>query len=116
MAQLAAAPKDNAHHPWKPPVGGLATAPGHDVVHGPDITVAPGLDPGDRRVPAERRRPLPAGVTPRTVRFFGARPGGAAPRATDLDRSYGSGSRTVTRPGQELLLLAYGRDVPGVDI
>ncbi|MFE7558689.1 hypothetical protein [Kitasatospora sp. NPDC057500] len=86
---------------------------GHDVAHGPDITAAPGLD---RRAPAGRPRPLPAGVTARTLRFFGARLDGVAPRATDPDRSYGSGSRTVTRPGQEPLLLAYGRNVPGVDI
>ncbi|MER7703256.1 maleylpyruvate isomerase family mycothiol-dependent enzyme [Kitasatospora sp. NPDC097605] len=112
-AQLADALRDNAHHPWTPPVGGLAAALGHDVVHGLDITVALGLD---RRVPAERLRPLLAGVTPRTLRFFGARLDGVGLRATDLDWSYPSGGRTVARPAQELLLLVYGRRVPGVDI
>ncbi|WP_380281141.1 maleylpyruvate isomerase family mycothiol-dependent enzyme [Kitasatospora purpeofusca] len=112
-AQLAAAMRDNADHPWTPPVGGLAAALGHDVVHGLDITVALGLG---RRVPAERLRPLLADVTPRTLRFFGARLDDVRLRATDLDWSYGSGSRTVARPAEELLLLAYGRSVPEVDI
>ncbi|MFE6865632.1 maleylpyruvate isomerase family mycothiol-dependent enzyme [Kitasatospora sp. NPDC057692] len=112
-AQLAAALRDNADHPWTPPVGGPAAALGHDVVHGLDITVALGLA---RRVPAERLLPLLAEVTPRTLRFFGARLENVRLRATDLDWSYGSGSRTVARPAEELLLLAYGRRVPGVDI
>ncbi|GGU01210.1 hypothetical protein [Streptomyces lateritius] len=38
---LAAFLRANA---WAPPVGGLAAALGHDVVHGLDITVALGLD------------------------------------------------------------------------
>ncbi|MER5349851.1 hypothetical protein ABT093_05920 [Kitasatospora sp. NPDC002551] len=67
-------------------------------------------------MPAERLRPLPEDATPRTLRFFGARPDGVRLRATDLDRSYGSGSRTVARPAEELPLLAYGRRVPGADI
>lgn len=45
---LAAFLRGNADHPWKPPVGGIETALGHDVIHGLDITVALGLD---RRVP-----------------------------------------------------------------
>ncbi|MEV6975416.1 maleylpyruvate isomerase family mycothiol-dependent enzyme [Kitasatospora sp. NPDC093806] len=111
--QLAATLRDNAHHPWTPPVGGLAAALGHDVVHGLDITVALGLD---RRVPADRLRPLLDAVAPRSLRFFGARLDDVRLRATDLGWSYGSGSRTVDRPAQELLLLAYGRRIPEVDI
>ncbi|MFE2108507.1 maleylpyruvate isomerase family mycothiol-dependent enzyme [Kitasatospora sp. NPDC059463] len=112
-AQLASAMRDNADHPWMPPVGGLTAALGHDVVHGLDITVALGLG---RQVPPERLRMLLDGITPRTLRFFGARLDGAALRATDLDWSYAGGPRTVARPAQELLLLAHGRRVPGVDI
>ncbi|WP_214414191.1 maleylpyruvate isomerase family mycothiol-dependent enzyme [Sphaerisporangium fuscum] len=33
-AELVSAIRDNAHHPWKPPVGGITAALGHDVVHG----------------------------------------------------------------------------------
>ncbi|WP_345491663.1 maleylpyruvate isomerase family mycothiol-dependent enzyme [Streptomyces roseoviridis] len=109
--ELAAALRDNAAHPWGPPVGGRAAALGHDVVHGLDITVALGLG---RRVPEERLRIVLDTVAPRTLRFFGARLDGVELRATDLDWSYGSG-RTVARPAQELLLLAYGRRVPGAD-
>jgi len=54
-AELAGAIRDNARHPWRPPVGGIAAALGHDVVHGLDISVALGLG---RRVPGERVRVL----------------------------------------------------------
>ncbi|CAM5247207.1 maleylpyruvate isomerase family mycothiol-dependent enzyme [Streptomyces narbonensis] len=103
--ELAAALRDNAHHPWKPP-GGLTAALGHDVVHGLDITVPLGLG---RRVPEERLRILLGTVTPRSLRFFGADLDGTVLRATDLDWSYGTGSRVVSRPARELLLLAFGR-------
>ncbi|MFB7589895.1 maleylpyruvate isomerase family mycothiol-dependent enzyme [Streptomyces sp. NPDC056169] len=109
--ELAAALRDHAHHPWKPPVGGLAAALGHDVIHGLDITVPLGLG---RQVPEERLRILLGTVTPRTLRFFGADLDGVTLRATDLDWSYGTGTgaRVVSRPAQELLLLAYGRTLP----
>nr|WP_229858664.1 maleylpyruvate isomerase family mycothiol-dependent enzyme [Streptomyces poonensis] len=106
--QLAAALRDNARHPWRPPVGGLAAALGHDVVHGLDITVALGLG---REVPEERLRIVLGTVAPRTLRFFGADLADVELRATDLEWSYGTGSR-VARPAQELLLLAYGRALP----
>ncbi|MEV6250318.1 maleylpyruvate isomerase family mycothiol-dependent enzyme [Streptomyces sp. NPDC051742] len=104
--ELAAALRDNARHPWKPPVGGLPAALGHDVIHGLDITVPLGLG---RRVPEKRLRILLATVTPRTLRFFKADLEGVTLRATDLDWSYGTGVQVVRRPAQELLLLAYGR-------
>ncbi|MEU6233972.1 maleylpyruvate isomerase family mycothiol-dependent enzyme [Kitasatospora sp. NPDC047058] len=107
--ELAAALRENADHPWTPPVGGFTSALGHDVVHGLDITVPLGLG---RRVPADRLRLLLDAVTPSSLRFFGARLDGTELRATDLDWSYGSG-RTVARPAQELLLLAYGRRIGG---
>ncbi|MEU4578483.1 maleylpyruvate isomerase family mycothiol-dependent enzyme [Nonomuraea sp. NPDC023979] len=107
-AQLAAALRDNAHHPWKPPVGGVAAALGHDVVHGLDITVALGLE---RAVPEERLRVLLGQVTPRTTRFFGADLAGVELRATDLDWSFGAGT-PLSGAAQDLLLLAYGRRLP----
>ncbi|GAA3079729.1 maleylpyruvate isomerase family mycothiol-dependent enzyme [Streptomyces olivoverticillatus] len=105
---LAAFLRDNAHHPWTPPVGGLAAALGHDVVHGLDITVALGLD---RRVPANRLRILLDEIRPSGLKFFGADLDGVRLSAEDLDWSYGSGS-PVYGAAQDLLLLAYGRRLP----
>jgi len=107
--ELVAALRDNAHHPWKPPVGGSAAALGHDVIHGLDITVALGLG---RQVPTERLRIVLGTVNPRTLRFFRANLEHTELRATDLEWSYGAGTQ-VERPAQELLLLAYGRTLPG---
>ncbi|MFI0778924.1 maleylpyruvate isomerase family mycothiol-dependent enzyme [Streptomyces sp. NPDC021212] len=106
--QLSAYLRDNAHHPWKPPVGGITAALGHDVIHGLDITVALGLD---RRVPEDRVRALLDAVNARTLKFFGADLTGVQLRATDLDWSYGTGA-PVTAAAQDLLLLAYGRKLP----
>ncbi|MFD5764464.1 maleylpyruvate isomerase family mycothiol-dependent enzyme [Streptomyces sp. NPDC127049] len=106
--QLAAWLRDNAHHPWTPPVGGLVSALGHDVVHGLDITVALGLD---RKVPAERLRVLLDHVTHRSARFFGADLSGTQLRADDTDWVFGSGT-PVTGAAQDLLLLAFGRRLP----
>ncbi len=106
--QLAAFLRDNAHHPWTPPVGGLASALGHDVVHGLDITVALGHD---RRVPEDRLRVLLDHVTARSARFFGADLAGIQLRATDLDWSFGTGT-PLTGAGADLLLVAFGRKLP----
>ncbi|MFI9240727.1 maleylpyruvate isomerase family mycothiol-dependent enzyme [Streptomyces sp. NPDC053079] len=105
---LAASLRDNAHHPWTPPVGGFPAALGHDVVHGLDITVALGLD---RRVPEDRLRILLDQIRPSGLKFFGADLDGVRLCAEDLDWSYGSGS-PVYGAGQDLLLLAYGRRLP----
>ncbi|RNG17938.1 maleylpyruvate isomerase family mycothiol-dependent enzyme [Streptomyces botrytidirepellens] len=107
-AQLAAYLRDNAHHPWTPPVGGFTAALGHDVIHGLDITVALGLD---RRVPEDRVRALLATVDARTLKFFGADLTGVQLRADDLDWSYGTGT-PLTGTAQDLLLVAYGRRLP----
>ncbi|MFD7549020.1 maleylpyruvate isomerase family mycothiol-dependent enzyme [Streptomyces sp. NPDC059578] len=107
--QLAAALRDHARHPWRPPVGGIAAALGHDVVHGLDITVALGLD---REVPHQRLRPLLERVTVKSGRFFGADLTGVRLVADDLDWSFGTGPELVG-PAQELLLVAFGRKVPG---
>ncbi|MGW2150050.1 maleylpyruvate isomerase family mycothiol-dependent enzyme [Nonomuraea bangladeshensis] len=107
-AELVGAIRDNAHHPWKPPVGGIAAALGHDVVHGLDISVALGLG---RRVPEDRVRLLLEQVTPRTLKFFGAELDGVELRADDLDWSFGAGA-PLTGAAQDLLLVAYGRKLP----
>ncbi|MFI0863189.1 maleylpyruvate isomerase family mycothiol-dependent enzyme [Streptomyces smyrnaeus] len=107
-AEIVAALRDNAHHPWKPPVGGLPAALGHDVVHGLDITVALGHE---RRVPEERTRVLLDGITPRSAKFFGADLGGVTLQADDLDWSYGAGA-PVSGAAQDLLLVAFGRRLP----
>ncbi|MFH9870753.1 maleylpyruvate isomerase family mycothiol-dependent enzyme [Streptomyces lydicus] len=106
--QLAGFLRDNAHHPWTPPVGGLASALGHDVVHGLDITVALGHD---RRVPEDRLRVLLDHVTARSARFFGADLTGIQLRATDLDWTFGTGT-PLTGAGADLLLVAFGRKLP----
>ncbi|QNS02925.1 maleylpyruvate isomerase family mycothiol-dependent enzyme [Streptomyces xanthii] len=105
---LVAALRENATHPWTPPVGGLAAALGHDVVHGLDITVALALD---RRVPAERLRLVLGGVDRRSLRFFRSGLEHHALRATDLDWTLdGSGSAgALEAPAQELVLRAFGR-------
>ena len=105
---LAAALRDNADHPWTPPVGGFESALGHDVVHGLDITVALGHE---RRLPENRLRILLDTVNARTLKFFRADLRGVQLRATDLDWTYGTGT-PVSGAAQDLLLLAYGRKVP----
>ncbi|MFD8542836.1 maleylpyruvate isomerase family mycothiol-dependent enzyme [Streptomyces sp. NPDC059649] len=106
--QLAGFLREHAHHPWKPPVGGIAAALGHDVVHGLDITVALGID---RRVPEDRLRVLLDHVTLRSAKFFGADLRGLALHADDLDWSFGTGT-PLTGSAQDLLLVAFGRKLP----
>ena len=107
-ARLAAFLRDNAHHPWTPPVGGIAAALGHDVVHGLDITVALGID---RRVPEDRLRVLLDDVRPRSLKFFGADVEGVRLCADDLDWSFGDGT-PVYGAAQDLLLVTFGRKLP----
>ncbi|WLW49909.1 maleylpyruvate isomerase family mycothiol-dependent enzyme [Streptomyces sp. YU58] len=107
-ARLAGFLRDHARHPWRPPVGGLAAALGHDVVHGLDVTVALGVD---RRVPEDRLRIVLGTVAPRTLRFFGADLHGVRLCAEDLDWSFGTGE-PLYGTAQDLLLIAYGRRLP----
>ncbi|WP_218639324.1 maleylpyruvate isomerase family mycothiol-dependent enzyme [Streptomyces sp. IMTB 2501] len=107
-AVLAAFLRTHAHHPWTPPIGGLAAALGHDVVHGLDVTVALGLD---RQVPEDRLRILLDAIDPRAFRVFGTDLTGVRLCADDLDWSFGSGTPLYGR-GQDLLLIAYGRGLP----
>ncbi|MFE2308342.1 maleylpyruvate isomerase family mycothiol-dependent enzyme [Streptomyces sp. NPDC059411] len=106
--ELAAFLRDNATHPWKPPVGGIVAALAHDVVHGLDITVPIGVD---RAVPEDRLRILLDAVDPKSFKFFGAQLDGVQLRADDLDWTFGSGS-PVTGAAQDLLLLTFGRRLP----
>ncbi|MFH8293995.1 maleylpyruvate isomerase family mycothiol-dependent enzyme [Streptomyces sp. NPDC018059] len=107
-AELVAHIRDNARHPWTPPVGGYTSALGHDVVHGLDVTVALGLS---REVPRERVRVLLESVDAKGLAFFGADLTGVELRADDLDWRYGSGT-PVHGAAQDLLLVAFGRRVP----
>ncbi|MFD4131344.1 maleylpyruvate isomerase family mycothiol-dependent enzyme [Streptomyces goshikiensis] len=107
-AELSAFLRDNAHHSWTPPVGGLTAALGHDVVHGLDVTVALGLD---RRVPEASLRILLDDVRPRGLRFFGVDLTGVRLCAEDMAWSYGAGD-AVYGTAQDLLLLAFGRRLP----
>jgi uncharacterized protein (TIGR03083 family) len=106
--EMAAALRENAHHPWKPPVGGFASALGHDVVHGLDISIPLGLD---RRVPEDRLRIVLGTASPRGTRFFGAQLDGVRLEADDLDWSYGTGS-VVSGSAQDLVVLLFGRKLP----
>jgi uncharacterized protein (TIGR03083 family) len=104
-AELLAALRDNAEHPWTPGGGNKTGALTHDVIHGLDITE--GLGAG-RRVPLERLETVLAGVTPEVVAFFGVDVTNRRLEATDLDFGYGDGE-TRRMPAQELLLLLFGR-------
>ncbi|MEU4928204.1 maleylpyruvate isomerase family mycothiol-dependent enzyme [Streptomyces yokosukanensis] len=107
-AELAGFLRTHAHHPWTPPIGGLVSALGHDVVHGLDVSVALGVD---REVPEDRLRILLDAVDPRAFRIFGTDLAGVRLCAKDLDWSFGSGTPLYGR-GQDLLLVAYGRGLP----
>ncbi|GGU54240.1 maleylpyruvate isomerase family mycothiol-dependent enzyme [Lentzea flava] len=100
--------KANIDHPWTPPGGGPVGALSHDVIHGLDITVALKLN---RKVPHERLKLVLDGMTPRSVRYFGADLGGKRLEATDMDWTFGAGE-PVRGPAQELLLLICGRRLP----
>jgi uncharacterized protein (TIGR03083 family) len=108
-AQLIAAVRDNAEHPWKPPGGGYAGALTHDVIHGLDITGALRIE---QRIPAEPMTAVLDTVTgQKSRRFFGVDTGGVELRAVDLDWSWGSGAPLLGR-AQDLALLLTGRRVP----
>ena len=108
-ADLTAAVKSNAGHPWKPPGGGFTGALAHDLIHGLDITVPLGLD---RPVPEERlRQVLPGSLADRSVTFFGVELDGIELRASDMDWTLGSGT-PLTGAAADLLLVLCGRAVP----
>ena len=107
--ELAAALRDNARNPWKPPGGGLQGALVHDVIHGLDITLPLGIG---RRIPVERMRAvLDVIARPKTLRYFGADLNGIELRADDIDWSFGSGT-PLSGPAQDLALVLCGRKLP----
>ena len=108
-ADLTAAVKSNAGHPWKPPGGGFTGALAHDLIHGLDITVPLGLD---GPVPEERLSlVLPGSLADRSVTFFGTELDGIELRAEDMDWTLGSGT-PLTGAAADLLLVLCGRAVP----
>jgi uncharacterized protein (TIGR03083 family) len=108
-AELTAALRDNAEHPWQPP-GGAPEAPlTHDVIHGLDFTVPLGLG---RRVPDDRLRLVLGAVTsPQALKHFGVDLAGVRLAPDDLDWSFGTGE-PLTGAAQDLLLLIAGRQLP----
>lgn len=105
-AELTAALRENAEHPWQPP-GGTPEAPlTHDVIHGLDITVPLGTG---RRVPEARLRLVLDAVTaPQALRHFDVDLAGISLVADDLDWSFGAGE-PLSGAAQNLLLALAGR-------
>jgi hypothetical protein len=108
-AELTAALRDNAEHPWQPP-GGAPEAPlTHDVIHGLDFTVPLGVG---RRVPDDRLLlVLDAVTSPMALGHFGVDLTGVRLVADDLDWSFGAGER-LSGAARDLLLLIAGRRLP----
>lgn len=105
-AELTAALRDNAGHPWQPP-GGAPEAPlTHDVIHGLDFTVPLGVG---RRVPGDRLRLVLDAVTSAVaLGHFGVDLTGVRLVADDLDWSFGAGE-PLSGAAQDLLLMIAGR-------
>jgi uncharacterized protein (TIGR03083 family) len=107
-AELIAALRDNAEHPWKPPGAGDEAALTHDVIHGFDITGPLRIE---RHLPAGAMRAvLDTVADARSRRHFGVNVDGLELRAVDLDWSSGSGAPLLGR-AQDLVLLLTGRQV-----
>lgn len=107
-AELIAALRDNADHPWAPPGGGLHGALSHDVIHGLDITVALGVG---HPVPESRLALVLGQLTGMRRNPFGTDLAGTALRADDMDWDYGSGT-PLSGMAQDLLLVFCGRKLP----
>jgi uncharacterized protein (TIGR03083 family) len=101
--------RDPVLHRWRPPGGGPIGALTHVVVHSLDITVPLGAP---RRSTDDALRAVLDHLTfGGTHVHFGVDFNGINLRATDMDWAFGSGA-PVTRPADELALLACGRDLP----
>lgn len=108
-AELLAALRDNATHPWKPPGGGYVGALTHDVIHGLDALVPLGID---RRVPRDRLKVVLDSITaPAARKHFGTDLSGIELRASDMEWSFGSG-QPLSGLAQDLALVLCGRKVP----
>ncbi|WP_067680878.1 maleylpyruvate isomerase family mycothiol-dependent enzyme [Nocardia miyunensis] len=103
-AELLAALRDNARHPWRPPGGGAAGALSHDVIHGLDITEPLGLP----SAPPERIAMVLNSSTPKSFAYFGIDLAGRQLRATDAEVVVGSGA-PITMPAKDILLAVTGR-------
>ncbi len=108
-AELSAALRSNADHPWKPPGAGY-DAPLTDLtMHGLDICRPLAIE-RDRR-PQTLRVVLDSLVGARSLKFFGLDLSGIELVATDLDWRYGAGE--PANGAAEDLILALGARAPG---
>jgi len=108
-AQLIAALRDNAEHPWQPPGGGHEGALTHDVIHGLDITHPLRIE---RAISPDAMRAVLDMITgPQSRQHFGVDVDGVQLQAVDLDWSCGTGAPLIGR-AQDLALLLTGRRVP----
>jgi uncharacterized protein (TIGR03083 family) len=108
-AQLIAAVRDNAEHPWQPLGGGYEGALTHDVIHSLDITHPLGIE---YVIPAEPMRAVLDIITsPQGRQNFGLDVDRFELKATDLDWSCGSGAPLAGR-AQDLALMLAGRRIP----
>ena len=110
QAELAAALRDNAEHPWKPPGAGWDAPLTHDVVHGLDVTRPLGID--DEVGAGPLRVVLDGLMAPRARKHFGVDARGVTLRATDVDWSWGpADGHRLAGPAADLVLLLAGRRV-----
>lgn len=114
--ELAAAMRDNAANPWKPPGGGFEGALVHDVVHALDITVPLEIH---LPVPDDAMRAVLDGLTKaRSLQHFGVDLTGTHLQAEDLDWAFGSPTAgsgfgdVVSATAQELALALCARPRP----
>lgn len=108
-AELVAALRDNAGHPWSPPGGGLAGALSHQVIHGLDIAWPLGIGYPASGEALRIVLDLTAGDGSQSL--FGFQTEGLELRAEDLGWERGAGE-PLAGAGRELLLLLAGRAIP----
>lgn len=108
-AELVAVLRANAENSWSPPIGGLAGALSHDLIHGLDMTwpLSIGYEIPDRAMTTV----LDLQVSPGDRTLFGFALDGIQVRATDLPWSAGSGAELAGH-SRDLLMLLTGRAVP----
>jgi uncharacterized protein (TIGR03083 family) len=109
QADLVAALRDNAEHPWNPPGGGLAGALSHDTIHGLDITWPLSIKCAVADEVMATVLDLIVGDGSRSL--FGFALDGIRLHASDLDWSSGTGA-PLEGQSRDLLLLIAGRTIP----
>ena len=108
-SELVANLRSDVMHHWTPPGGGYHGALNHVVIHGLDAAVPLGVR---GRVPEETIRVVLDDLTQGGGHaHFGTSIEGCSLRATDPDRSYGSGP-ALHGPAGYLALVLCGRTVP----